>query len=80
MVKLTTPEEMAIELKTGCVTWLTVRLKLLVALRLGVPLSDTTIDTELVVPVWLTNGRQLKIALVKASAAKVEFDGPPKRR
>ena len=64
------------KLTTGLVTGLTVTVKLLVALKLGMLLSDTTTETGLVVLAWLTSGRHVNTALVALMVFKVEFVGP----
>src|SRR5664280_898405 len=74
-VRLTRPAEIAIEPSTGWASGLTVMMKLLVALRFGVPLSVTCTLTRLVVLAWLTGGRQVKMPLVPLAVVSVALVG-----
>ena len=54
----------------------TVTVKLFVALKLGEPLSATATANKLVVPAWLTNGRQTTSAFVGFKVVSVALAGP----
>jgi hypothetical protein len=56
-VKTTCPPETVMALMAGEASGLTTTVKLLVALKAGVPPSDTCTVTRFVVPAWPTSGR-----------------------